>query len=193
MKWRFEYMTLTQIGEVFGVSNQQVGKWLAKLGLRTDANRPSREAFDGGYVKEGPSRGQGYNWVWHSEKTVRVLSEAGHKSALLLACELMAPCQLSGPFEYRPSPVFGFEVVNGDGTVAVWVRGEKNARFVCNVLNAANRSGVVSKMLGKAVEQAACNDEVAEAAISPAGGQADPPAAVAGPIASLTPTEFEFL
>jgi hypothetical protein len=193
MKWRFEYMTLTQIGEVFGVSNQQVGKWLAKLGLRTDANRPSREAFDGGYVKAGPSRGQGYNWVWHSEKTVRALSEAGHKSALLLACELMASGQLNGPFEYRPSPVIGFEVANGDGTVAVWVRGEKNARLVCNVLNAADRCGVVSKVLGKAVEPAGCDDQVPEAAVSPAGGQSGPPAAVACPVTSTTPVEFEFI
>jgi hypothetical protein len=193
MKWRFEFMTLTQIGEVFGVSNQQVGKWLAKLGLRTDANRPSREAFDGGYVKEGPSRGQGYNWVWHSEKTVRALTEAGHKSALLLACELMAPCQLNGPFEYRRSPVFGFEVANGDGTVAVWVRGEKNARFVCSVLNAADRCGVVGKVLGKVVEQAPCDDEVPETSVSPAGLEAATTATVDCPSASDIPSEFQFL
>lgn len=58
MKFRFEFMTLTQIGEVFGVSNQKVGKWLVKLGLRTTANKPSVAAFEGGYVMAGPSRNQ---------------------------------------------------------------------------------------------------------------------------------------
>ncbi len=193
MKWRFEFMTLTQIGEVFGESNQQVGKWLAKLGLRTDANRPSRTAFDGGYVKAGPSRGQGYNWVWHSEKTVRALTEAGHKLALHPACELLAPCQLNGPFEYRPNPAFGFEVANGDGTVAVWVRGERNARFVCNLLNVADRTGVISKVLGKSVEPVGCDNEVLESPVNPAGVDAPAPAAATCPCTSSIPPEFQFI
>ena len=33
--FRFEYMTLTQIGKIFGVSSQQVGKWLVQIDLRT--------------------------------------------------------------------------------------------------------------------------------------------------------------
>ena len=193
MKWRFEFMTLTQIGEVFGVSNQMVGKWLVKLGLRTDANRPSRAAFDGGYVKAGPSRGQGYNWVWHSEKTVMALTEAGHKLALHPACELLAPCQLNGPFHYRPNPAFGFEVVNGDGTVAVWVRGEKNAKFLCNVLNLADRNGVVSRVLGKAVEPQRCDDQAVATTSGPDSEEPGPPAAAACPVRSSTPPEFEFL
>jgi hypothetical protein len=148
MNWRYEYMTLTQLGELFGVSNQQVGKWLGRLGLRTDANRPSRTAFDGNYVKAGPSRGQGYNWVWHSERTVRALEEAGHPLVLHPACELVVPSRLNGPFEHRSNALFGHEVVNGDGTVAVWVRGDDNARFLCNLLNVAHRHGVVERALG---------------------------------------------
>ena len=152
MKFRFEFMTLTQIGEVFGVSNQQVGKWLVRLGLRTTANKPSRMAFEGGYVEVGPSRNQGYNYVWHSDKTVQALITAGHKPAVHPACELLAPCQLNGPFEYRNNPNFGFEVINGDGSVAVWVRGEKNARFLCDLLNIAHRNGVVRRVLDKSDE-----------------------------------------
>ena len=71
----YEYLTLTQIGKIFGLSNQKIGKILAKIGLRdknveTGRLKPSKEAFDGGYCKMGPSRGDGYNWVWHREKTI---------------------------------------------------------------------------------------------------------------------------
>lgn len=186
-------MTLTQIGEVFGVSNQKVGKWLVKLGLRTAANKPSREAFEGGYVEAGPSRNQGYNWVWRSDRTVAALTEAGHKPALHPACELLAPCQLNGPFEVRTNPSFGFEVVNGDGTVAVWVRGKPNAKFVCDLLNVADRNGVVGRLMGKPVEPERCEEQVRESVVPPARVEAAPPAAVACPRASNCPADFQFL
>ncbi len=147
MNFRFKHMTLTQIGEVFGVSNQQVGKWLAKLGLRTDKHKPSKAAFDGGYVEMGPSRGQGYNWVWNSAKTVDALVRVGHRPALHPASELLAPSLLNGPFEHRPNAQYGHEVVSGDGSVVVWVRGDRNARLVCDLLNVAHRHGIVERVL----------------------------------------------
>lgn len=165
MKFRFEFMTLTQLGELFGESNQKVGKWLLKLGLRTTANKPSREAFGGGYVEVGPSRNQGYNYVWHSEKTVAALTAAGHKLAVHPACELLAPCQLNGPFEVRTNKSFGFEIVNGDGTVAVWVRGKKNAKFVSDLLNIAQRNGVVTRVLGADCETLGLKDPAKELAV----------------------------
>lgn len=193
MKFRFEFMTLTQIGEVFGVSNQRVGKWLVKLGLRTAANKPSGAAFDGDYVMAGPSRNQGYNWVWHSDKTVAALTAAGHKLAVHPACELLAPCQLNGPFEARRSPAFGYEVANGDGTVAVWVRGKQNAKFVCDLLNVADRNGVVSRLLGKPDEPERCGEEVHQPVVPPARVEAAASAAVACPRASSSPADFQFL
>ena len=45
--FRFPYMTLTQLGQLFGVSSHQIGKWLRAMGLRTNENRPSRETFLG--------------------------------------------------------------------------------------------------------------------------------------------------
>jgi hypothetical protein len=158
MNWRFEFMSMTQIGECFGVSSHQVGKWLVAMGLRTEANKPSRDAFDGGYVKVGPSRGQGYNWVWHSEKTIKALEEAGHRLALHPASELLAHCKLNGPFEHRRNPQFGHEVVNGDGTVVVWVRGDDNADFLCKLLNSAHRAGVVGRLLGTSGTAQATDD-----------------------------------
>lgn len=165
MKFRYEFISLTQIGELFGVSNQKVGKWLVMLGLRTTANKPSREAFGGGYVDTGPSRNQGFNYVWHSERTVTALTAAGHNVAVHPACELLAPCQLNGPFEVRTNKSFGFEIVNGDGTVAVWVRGRKNAKFVSDLLNIAQRNGVVTRVLGADCETLGLKDPAKELAV----------------------------
>ena len=41
--FRFEFRTLTQIGEVFGASSHQVGKWLVEIGLRTRERGPVRQ------------------------------------------------------------------------------------------------------------------------------------------------------
>lgn len=151
MKFRYEYMTLGQIGEVFGTSSHQTGRWLAKIGLRVEGKqglKPSREAYAGGFVKDVPSRNQGYCWAWHAEKTVKALEEAGHEVCLSPGSELLAPARLNGPFTQRTHPQFGHEVVNGDGSVTVWVTGEDNARFLCRLLNLADKNGLVSRALG---------------------------------------------
>lgn len=168
MKFRFQYMSLTQIGEVFGTTSHQVGRWLAKIGLRTEGKqglKPSREAYAGGYVMDVPSRNQGYIWAWHTEKTVKALEDAGHKVAIQPGNALLLPCKLSGPFQHRANPQFGYEIVNADGSVAVLVTGEENARFVCQLLNLAEKHGVVARLLG-----ADSDDGVDVSVASPATG-----------------------
>ena len=44
MKYTYEFLSLTQLGVLFEVSNQKVGKWLVALGLRTVDHKPSRAA-----------------------------------------------------------------------------------------------------------------------------------------------------
>jgi hypothetical protein len=154
MRFKYEFMSLTQIGQVFGTTSHQAGRWLAKLGLRTQGKqglRPSKEAFEGGYVKDVPSRGQGYVWAWHSEKTVKALENAGHRVCISPSNELLAACTLNGPFQHRRNQQAGFEIINGDGTVAITVVGDQNARFLCDLLNLAERRGVISRVLGGAV------------------------------------------
>jgi hypothetical protein len=51
MRFKYEFMTLTQIGQIFGTTSHQAGRWLLKLGLRTQTKhgmKPSAEAFEGG-------------------------------------------------------------------------------------------------------------------------------------------------
>lgn len=143
-KYRFEYMTLTQLGELFGVSSQQVGKWLASMGLRTD-NRPSRKAFDGHFVREGPSRNQGYNWVWNSGMTVAAIESAGHRRVFPAPLGLVTPAVLIGPLTLRHSADGNFRIENKDGEPVLMGQGEKNGAVLLRVLEAADRHAVFQR------------------------------------------------
>src|SRR5262245_44861688 len=69
-----EYLSLTEIGKLYGVSSHAVGRWLRGLGLRTADGKPTREAFEKGYVSQRPSRQpETYYWAWHGEKTTAIL------------------------------------------------------------------------------------------------------------------------
>ena len=72
------FLSLTELGKLCGVSSHKVGKWLVELGLRTQAKKPSPRAFREGFVEQRPSTQPAtYFWVWHGERTLRVLTEAG--------------------------------------------------------------------------------------------------------------------
>jgi hypothetical protein len=142
-----EFMTLTQIGELFGATSHQVGKWLVRMGLRTAAKRPSNVAFDGDFVKQGPSRGDGYNWVWHSQRTVAVLEKAGHRRIPNPPPDLVDPPKLNGPFTKRANEANGYDIENGDGSVAIVVAGEQNADFVVQLLNLADKHGTLARAM----------------------------------------------
>ena len=52
--------------------------------------------------------------------------------------------RLVGPFTAEPSGIIGYRIVGGDGTVAVWVAGERNARCVAGLLNMAHDHGLLN-------------------------------------------------
>jgi hypothetical protein len=69
-----EYLSLTELGRIYGTSSHVVGRWLKGLGLRTKDGRPSPDAFADGYVSQRPSRQPGtYYWVWNTAKTTTIL------------------------------------------------------------------------------------------------------------------------
>lgn len=145
--FRFEYMSLTQLGEIFGVSNQQVGRWLTELELRTVGNKPSQTAFAGGFVKQMPSRNGGYSWSWHTEKTVAALEAAGHYRSFNPPTGLVESSRLNGSFSSRKLDDGTHQIVSGNGSVAIVVSGEGNATFLTKILNLAHKHGVVEKHL----------------------------------------------
>lgn len=74
-----EFLSLTELGKVYGVSSHKMGKWLMTLGLRDKNKKPSRAAFENGFVQQRDSIQPGtYFWVWHKEKTMWALEKTGH-------------------------------------------------------------------------------------------------------------------
>jgi hypothetical protein len=140
-------MTLTQLGQIFGASSHEIGRWLVDIGLRNEQKRPSKLAFDGDFCRTGPSRGAGYNWVWHTQKTVEALKQAGHKMVSPPPLDLVHPARISGPFTTEARDGGKIEIVNGDGTASLWAIGESNAKIVARLLNLAHQHGVLDRVL----------------------------------------------
>ncbi len=150
--YRYEHVSLTQLVALFGVSSHKVGDWLVEVGLRTDRKKPSAKAFDGKYVTTGPSRGEGtYAWVWHTQKTVKALEDAGHKRVSPPPLDLVEPPALAGPFTERRCPDGTTQIVNGDQSVSLVVLGDKNARFLCDLLNLAHQHNKIKSAAQAAV------------------------------------------
>jgi hypothetical protein len=77
-----EFMSLTELGKLYGVSSHKMGQWLVDIGLRDKNKKPSQSAFEGGYVQRRASTQPGtYFWVWHAAKTTQTLEKAGHQQA----------------------------------------------------------------------------------------------------------------
>jgi len=49
--------------------------------------------------------------------------------------------KIDGPFIAQPSSQAGYRIIDSDGTEAIWVMGEENARIVVAALNEYFRSG----------------------------------------------------
>jgi hypothetical protein len=147
--FKYEFMTQTQLGQLFGVTSHEIGKWLVEIGLRTDRKAPSHLAFDGDYVTQALGRNDCYNWVWHAGKTVAALEEAGHRRVPNPPPYLVDPPKLVGPFMTRENARNGIDVVNADGSVAIVVSGHRNAEFLVKVLNLADEKGVIARHFSK--------------------------------------------
>jgi len=139
--FKFKHMTLTQLGQLFGVTSHRVGKWLVDIGLRTNEGRPSAQAHRGQFVETAPSRNQGYIWAWHAERTVAALEEAGHHRVSPPPLDLVEPPALVDPFSLRPAEGGAFDIVSADGGVGVRVWGSTNAALVRKLLDLAARYG----------------------------------------------------
>ena len=73
MTYTFKHMTLTQLGQLFGVSSHNVGKWLKSLGLRDEEGLPTKKAHDGRYCKQTLAGDKGTLWLGeniHLESTI---------------------------------------------------------------------------------------------------------------------------
>jgi hypothetical protein len=64
-----EFLTMREIGKVFGVTSHVIGGKLKELGLRTVDGKPTYKAFQGGYCEQRWTEDrEHYCWAWHAEK-----------------------------------------------------------------------------------------------------------------------------
>ena len=74
------YLTLTELGKLYGVSSHKVGKWLKGLALRDDKGHPTPAA--GGLLDTRPSTNPGtFIYTWHEQKTTEILDNMGYPRA----------------------------------------------------------------------------------------------------------------
>lgn len=146
MRFVFEYMTQTQLGELFGTTSHKIGSWLKDLGLRNDFGQPTQQAHSGGFCKQAPSGATGFHWVWHSEKAVTFLNDNGYAVLPNPPRSLVHPAILNGPFSVRKSAGPEFVIKNGDGSVSLWANNQMTAEVVAKILNAAHKVGHVARL-----------------------------------------------
>src|SRR4051794_40720806 len=98
----FETLTQAQVGKLFGVSSQQVGRWLIELGVR-DRNGPSSEALGSGLAQEVAS-GDVKFFAWRKDQVVPLLERAGHsRGGAGKSTPDLEEKSLIGPFSSRRS------------------------------------------------------------------------------------------
>ena len=144
----YDKLTLTQLGDVFGVKRRKMGTMLVEVGLRyrnhaTNKLTPSQKAFNGDYCSTESSRGDGYFWVWDRGKTIRALVEGGFervdKPTARSEPEECNEELLHGPFSLEHFVDDVFRIVNGDGTATLWIRGERDAKKMLTLMNHAHK------------------------------------------------------
>jgi hypothetical protein len=131
------YINLTELGRLYGVSSHNVGNALKQIGLRDRNGSPSALAFMGNYCEQAPTnRGSGYYYIWDQAKTIKALEAAGYKTV----SEASSISHLRGPFVLNRSGSDTWEIKNGDGSTSTWAVGEADAIKLCELMNWAYKT-----------------------------------------------------
>ncbi|MBA2114064.1 hypothetical protein [Bremerella alba] len=166
MKLRYEYMNQRQLGQLFNATSHDVGKWLRDLELRNQKGSPSSEAFQRKLVSKNFDTNGTYSYVWHAERTARILEEAGHPLASIMPTQVVETPAVKGPFTLRASDADNWHLVGNDNQVTIVIRGERNADAVKRVMNIAHRAGILNRISESQAlsEQHQSNQPLAEVA-----------------------------
>ena len=139
----FTPLKLGQLGEYFGETSHVIGRWLKEMGVRLPNGEPTEEAKDAGVaVLVVPPDGSHVFWVWDKEKTLTLLERAGHQRLTPPHADGPAPTKLLGPFTARPNGGDGFEIVDANGIVGIWCRGEWLSGVLVKLLNVCHRNNL---------------------------------------------------
>lgn len=149
MRFIRQFMILTDIGKIMGMTNAAVGKYLTAKGYREKRYgkfQPTDEA------KEEQLVDQDYRYsdpqdFWDVEKVVGMMEEDGYVPAFPPPSDFVFEPQLTGPFSLKHISGTEYSVGSSNGDVVAKIAGKANANFVMRVLNTAHKTGVVEKYL----------------------------------------------
>ena len=112
-----EYISLTELGQLYRVSSHAVGKWLKILNLRMQNGKPSPRAFYEGFVSQQPSRQPDtFFYVWNRKMTTELLDRMEYPRVKTESEEAV-----QGEFTVRQqADSDGQEILNADGEIICW-------------------------------------------------------------------------
>lgn len=137
----YEYLTQKQIGEHFGVSSHQIGRWLVKVGLREDKWPTDRAKWDG-FARKIEANGKTF-FAWHREQTICELERFGYRR---LAQELDGPAEQKHEFGLIPKEDGSFEVVGPTDKLAIRATEKQAAEEIVKILNLAAKHGKLTSL-----------------------------------------------
>jgi len=81
-----KFVSITDLGKLYGESRVLVGKWLVECGLREEYTQPDGKtclvptprAISEGYVKQAMAPNERVFYLWHLDRTIQALKECGH-------------------------------------------------------------------------------------------------------------------
>jgi hypothetical protein len=137
-------MKARDIGRLFGESSHTINQWLEQADLLDQRSKlPTFFARQNGYSQQVMVDGYN-NDYWIPEKVVPKLIEQGNQFVIDLPDDFVQPIELIGPFQWR-----GKTIVNSDGDPVAFLNNQKNAEFICKLMNAAHRSGTIDRFLNE--------------------------------------------
>lgn len=72
-----DWLTLTDLGRIYGISAMHCGRLLAQAGLRRSDGEPTLRALEGGCAAAAPTRRHGQPPVWHRNNCHEAFEAAG--------------------------------------------------------------------------------------------------------------------
>lgn len=139
----FEFLSMKQLGKMFGVTSHKIGKWLIEIGLRDRNRQPTQRAVNGGYCREHTDEDGIRFVVWHREKVTKLLVDAGHQLANQPAQAIPQPVKRkppSDPYKLITDKNGGHQIVNQEG-VDILTRDPKWLSRLVAMIDQASKKG----------------------------------------------------
>jgi len=135
-----KWLSMWELGQVFGVGLKVVGGWLEARNLVNSRRSPTEVAIGTGYCDLKPDWQGIYRWCWN-RKLIDEFTQAGHiRPDQPVGRDDVA---LHGPFISRLLGGDDYEIVGADNRVSVRVAGRGNTAFLLRLLNLAHGCGKV--------------------------------------------------